>query len=118
MSTRLISTETIKDMFPVKNVSDEFISPAIQVAQDKQLQQIIGTELLNKLLYLIETEDITKPEYSNYKILIDSYITPVMLWCTLSEMVPIVTFKLRNAGTVSSLGEHIQTVTQTDADKL
>ena len=118
MNTLLISTETIKDMYPVKNLDDAYIVPSIVLAQDEGLQMVLGSNLVERLKGLVESGDIELPEFSHYKELLDKHVTPYLTWMTLAKTVFIVHFKLRNSGAVTNMGDHIQTSTRADADQL
>ena len=72
----LISEETLKEMSLIgDNVESQFILPAIELAQEQGLQTIIGTKLLRKLQTLVDDGSITGSTNSNYKELLDDYIT-------------------------------------------
>ena len=114
MKTQLISCERIKEEYPVKNLDNCFITPAIQISQDQYLQEIIGSSLLNEIVRQIEEEDIEE----RILVLLDGYIQDYLVYESLAEVVPIVHYKLRNAGVVSNYGEHIQTVSHNDSDIL
>lgn len=77
----LISEATLKKYTLINdNVDGMYILPAIQSAQDVDLDTIIGTALNTKLQELVKTGDIVSEEYSAYKLLLDDYITPYMCW--------------------------------------
>jgi hypothetical protein len=93
----LISEETIKKYSLVNNnVDGKYISSAIQAAQDIDLQTIIGESLVNRLCLLVETGDISNN--TNYKLLLDKYITPYMIWQVMSTVQIGLNYKLVNSG--------------------
>jgi hypothetical protein len=111
---QLISEETIKKQFPIKNVDAGAIEPGIQVAQDMGLQQLIGTCLYDTICSKVK--DGTIITESDYKLLLDEYVQPYLLWQTMYELVPIAFAKIRNAGVVQSVTDHVQAMTHQDAD--
>lgn len=102
ISENVLKTETILN----DNVGSEFIRPAIEASQDIYLQQLIGTELLDKLYDLVATNNIGKPEYSHYKLLIDEYITNYLKYKVLAEITIPLAYKYRSMGVVQSYGDH------------
>lgn len=97
----LISEETIKKYSLVNNnVDGKYISSAIQAAQDIDLQTIIGEALVNRLCLLVETGDISNN--TNYKLLLDKYITPYMIWQVMSTVQIGLNYKLVNSGVITN----------------
>ena len=102
ISENILKSETILN----DNVGSEFIRPAIEVSQDVYLQQLIGSELIDKLYSLIDTNNIDKTEYTSYKTLIDDYITNYLKYKVLAEITIPLAYKYRSTGVVQSNGDH------------
>ncbi len=100
----LLSEKTLKQNSIVNNnVDGMYILPAIEYAQDAGLQPLIGTKLYNKLMDLVES-GIT--EATDYKYLLDEYVTPYLVnKVTADIQIPLV-YKLRNQGVVQNTGEN------------
>lgn len=112
----LISETTLKSETIINdNTGSEYIAPAIETSQDIYLQQLIGTELLNKLYDLISTNAINDEKYINYKTLIDEYITNYLKYKVLAEVTIPLAYKYRNAGVVQTTNDNIQTTSLRDA---
>ncbi len=104
----LISEQTLKSRTILNNnVDNSYIAPAIRVAQDMGLQPLIGSKLFNKLKDLVATGDIAKDENSDYKKLLDEYITPFLENKVVADVQLSLVFKLRNQGVVSLTGENV-----------
>lgn len=100
----LISEETLKTYTLVnENVDGKYILPAIQTAQDIDLETIIGKALLMKLCSLVESGDITTN--TDYKVLLDDYITPYLCWQVLSTIQIGLNYKFTNSGVISNEDE-------------
>ena len=100
----LISEKTLKQNSVINNnVDGMYILPAIEYSQDAGLQPLIGTKLYNKLMDLVES-GIT--EATDYKYLLDEYITPYLINKVTSEIQIPLTFKLRNQGVVQQTGDN------------
>ena len=95
----LISEKTLKKNSVVNNnVDGMYLLPAIEFAQDAGLQPIIGTKLYNKLMDLVENGSITGS--TDYKYLLDEYITPYLINKVTADIQIPLSFKLRNQGVV------------------
>lgn len=95
----LISEATMKKNSVVNNnVDGMYLLPAIEFAQDAGLQPIIGTKLYNKLMDLVENGSITGS--TDYKYLLDEYITPYLINKVTADIQIPLSFKLRNQGVV------------------
>lgn len=112
----LISDETLKSETIINdNTGSEFLAPAIETSQDIYLQQLIGTELLDRLYDLVITNDIVKDEHAAYKTLLDDYITNYLKFKVLSEVTIPLAYKYRNVGVVQTTHDNVQSTTLRDA---
>ena len=104
----LTGPRTIKRLSPINNnVEEQDIFTAVLSAQNIDLQQIIGSNLLWKLQELIATGDINSIERFNYKALLDIYITPFLTSVITFKLMPIIQYKIRNKGVVTTNDEHV-----------
>lgn len=100
----LISVKTLKENSVINNNVDEmYVLPAVEYAQDSGLQPLLGTKLYNRLMDLVES-GIT--EESDYKYLLDEYITPYLINKVTADIQIPLSFKLRNQGVVQQTGEN------------
>lgn len=101
----LLSEATLKQNSVVNNnVDGMYILPAIEYSQDSGLQPLLGTKLYNKLMDLVESGDISSA--TNYKNLLDEYITPYLLNKVTAEIQLPIAYKMRNQGVVQQTGEN------------
>lgn len=98
------------------NIYGSYLLPTIRESQDIDLQQIIGSELLDTLCAMIEDETILYE--SNYKILLDKYIQPFLLYATICNLIPFVATKISNIGLVINNDEHVVNVSKNERDYL
>lgn len=100
----LISEATLKKNSVINNnVDDMYILPAIEYAQDSSLQSILGTVLYDKLMDLVES-GIT--EATDYKFLLDEYVTPYLINKVTADIQIPLAYKMRNQGVVQQTGEN------------
>lgn len=107
----VLKSETILN----DNVGSEFIRPAIETSQDIYLQQLIGTELLDKLYDLVKENTIGEEENTKYKTLLDDYIINYLKYKVLSEITIPLAYKYRSSGVVQVQNDHTVNTTMRDA---
>ena len=111
----LISEDRFKEETPVSdNLFGKYLMPAIREAQDINLSQIIGENLLNEVYYRVEHNQIS----GDYKTLLEDHIQPYLLYQVQANIVPTLNVKLANIGTVLTQDEHIVNLSKTDVDNL
>lgn len=91
------------------NMQPKFLIPAIKESQDIDVQQVLGTPLLNKLCDLVSGSTIDNPENIAYKALIDK-VQYFMLYCVLSKICVIANIKIGNIGVYSTNDENAYSV--------
>lgn len=100
----LLTTEELVKQYTSlnDNTSAEYIAPAIFMAQKNDLESVLGTKLVRKLQQLVCENLIDEVEYEYYKELLDDYATDYLAYATIVRLIPIVSFKIGNAGVVRS----------------
>lgn len=97
----LISEDLLKSQGLIDdNLWGGYIKPAIQLAQDKGLQPLIGGVLYEKICDLVADGSIQSQSNADYKFLLDEYIIPYLLWQTLAEVAVPISWKFKNQGVV------------------
>ncbi len=102
MAVLLISEDTIKKSTTINgNVDVELLLPYIKVAQDIHIQQVLGTDLYEKI-----QSDISGGSLAGvYKTLVDTYIQPVLVHYSLYECMPFLSYKIMNKSIVQKISE-------------
>ena len=119
MDILLISEDLIKSFTNLSdNISGDYLLPAIQLAQDVDLEETIGTTLLEKLQTLVYNKDIHKEENRHYKHLLDKYIQPFLCYATIAHITVPIAFKLTNAGVLRTEDEKMYNVSANEVDKV
>lgn len=97
----LISESTIKKVTLINdNVSGSYLLPAIQTAQDIDLETAIGPALVRKLQDLVASGEIANNEL--YKKLLDEYVTPFLCWATMTNIQLNLNYKFSNSGMIQN----------------
>lgn len=99
----LISEGTLKKYTLINdNVDGKYLLTAIQAAQDIDLTDLIGPELVGKLEELVCSDEIAQPENKAYKTLLDDYITPYLCWQVMASIQIAVNYKMTNSGIIQN----------------
>ena len=115
MKVLLLSEKTLKeDSLINDNVESTYIIPAIQVAQEQGLQQIIGTMLYDKICDMVNNNQVS----ADYRILLDDYITPYLEYKVMADIQLPLSYKFRNLGVNQTVDDHIYTPSLRDTQYL
>ncbi len=106
----LVSEDTIKtESYISDNLESKFILSAIRNAQEINLPIVLFSKALyRKLQALVYANQIDKPEYEQYKELLDDYVQNYLIAKTICNIIPLVNNKTDNFGTYSSSDERLQ----------
>ena len=111
----LISVKTLKETTIIGiNVEEKPIQQAIFSAQDLGLQSIIGTALIDKLYQMVNANAVT----GYYKTLMDQYVQPYLQYKVLADIIPLLSYKLRNEGMVTTTSEQVQQMSLAETQNL
>lgn len=113
----LISEDFIKTNSSIDdNLWGKNLLPAIREAQDMGLQSIIGSCLYKRLLQMVADGSIMDEENVPYKALLDDYIQSYLLYQVQVNVLPIISVKLANIGTVHSNDEYVSNLSNGERD--
>lgn len=99
MRTYFISVDYLKSHTVINNnVADELLLNSIWEAQSIHIQQLIGTDLYNKLANLVQTNTVNDPANADYKVLLDEYVCPTTAYWAVVECIPSMAMKIVNKG--------------------
>lgn len=104
----------VKALLPIdKNVAGEYLSPAMFQAQEIGLKGILGSRLLAKLK---EYEAAgTMSQHAAYQDLKEQCAN-YLIYQTIVEVIPMVSYKLANAGVVKAQDEKLVHATRDEVD--
>ena len=115
----LISESTVKANSELNdNIWGKYLLPSIRTAQDMYLQQIIGRNLYVTLLGLVDDGTILDTENEHWKTLLEDYIHPYLIERVQADIIPIVSAKVANLGSVHSKDEYVENLSVENAEKL
>jgi len=93
--------------------TDKFIQ-YVKIAQDKHIENYLGTDLLNK----IQTDIIADSLSGNYLTLVNTYVKPALLHYTMVEFLPYSNYTIANKGVFKHSSENSEGVTKEEIDFL
>ena len=100
-NTFLISEAQIRNYTDIEdNIDTALIKNGIREAQDIKLQTVIGTLLYNKIIALVDSQEIDLPANANYKTLLDSYIQNMLIYSSFYYILESVYVRSRNNGLI------------------
>tara|TARA_R110002020_G_scaffold423152_1_gene632248 strand:+ start:529 stop:1038 length:510 start_codon:yes stop_codon:yes gene_type:complete len=88
--------------------ADKFIQ-FIEVAQDIHIQNYLGTKLYTKIEGLITGGTIDANANANYKILLNTYLTPMLIWFAQSDYYMFASYQVSNGGVFRHRSESSET---------
>ena len=113
----LISEDKVKTVTNInENLFGKWLTPSIIEAQNIGLQSIIGSCLYAKIIALVSTGEIGDSENTLYKNLLDNQIQDYLVYQTIVNLIPLINVKIANFGSVLSVDEKIQTLSQGNID--
>ena len=96
---------------------DRFIY-MVEIAQDTEIQNYLGTKLLEKLQALIIAGTIDQPANSAYKILLETYVKPMTIYWALVCYMPFAAYTVGAKGVFKGQSENALTVDKEEVDYL
>lgn len=109
----LINEEYIKNYTWLNSSVDAtLIKPAIMLAQDIHLQQLLGTDLYNAILDGIRNNNLT----DDLRTLLDNYIMNPVCWWSMYELIPHLYIKMDNGALAVRTSTDTQTISTSDME--
>jgi len=100
------------------STDQDYLKPAIRLAQLKRLRYYIGTCLYTKLTDLVESQDvgdntsINHADNAKYKTILDNHIQDVLLYWTLVELYRYLVYKIDNSSILKRVANNTETLSK------
>jgi len=115
MSALFCNEDKLKSSTAINyNVDTAFLLPFLKIAQDKNMQVILGTDLYRKL----EADIIAGTITGNYKTLVDKYIQDSIIHYALVEALPFLSFQIKNGSVTQKNSENGTAANKSDINWL
>lgn len=106
-----VNTDYLKHLTTLSgSVNDAYIVPAVILAQDKYMQQYLGTDLYEKLRSDIKAGNLS----GNYLTLMDNWVRKSTAWWSMVELIPNLYVQLDNGGLMIRSAENTNQISQDD----
>ncbi len=114
-----ITTKDIKRYSVLSgNVDPDKFIYMVEIAQDTEVQNYLGTKLLEKLQALIIAGTINDPANADYKTLLETYVKPMTIYWALVCYMPFAAYTVANGGVYKHTSESSVTVDKEEVDYL
>ena len=80
------------------NLDTDKLIPHVATATEVHLQPILGTDLLDKCRTLVKDDELGDAGNEAYETLVVSYVAPVLVFYTMWDMMPFLTYQIANGG--------------------
>ncbi len=97
----LINNETLSIYVPISATMDwAYVRPHVITGQDKHIQPILGSKLLQKLFDLVSGGTINDVANATYKSLLTDYVAKTLAHWTMYEAIPFLPVKIVNSSII------------------
>lgn len=100
------------------SVDPEKIVQFIEVAQDTHIQNYLGGKLYKKIQDIITNNTIDDAANSDYKLLLNTYLKPMLIWFSQANFIPFAAFQISNGGILKHRSENSESVTTQEMNML
>tara|TARA_R110000744_G_scaffold7256_1_gene24980 strand:- start:375 stop:881 length:507 start_codon:yes stop_codon:yes gene_type:complete len=118
MATQLFinRTDLVRNSIIDGNVDTDKFIQFIKLSQEIDIQQIIGTQMYDGLSAAIPT--INLPVNARWKLILDDYIVPMLIWYAQSNYIPFAAYQIKNGGVYKHRSENAETADKNEVDFL
>ena len=107
-------TDLVKNSIIDGNVDTDKFIQFIKIAQQIDIQNLLGTDLYNKI-----SADIVAGTLSgNYLSLVNTYVQPTLIWFAQMNYIPFAAYQIKNGGVFKHSSETAQNVDKNEVDYL
>ena len=103
-------TDLVRNSIIDGNVDSDKYLQFIKLAQEIHIQNYLGTKMYNALTTAMP--NIDQPANSRWKLLLDDYVVPMLIWFAQVDYIPFASYQIRNRS------ENAETVSKEEVDYL
>ena len=107
-------TDLVKNSIIDGNVDVDKYLQFIKVSQQIDIQNLLGTDLYNKISSDIIADTLT----GDYLTLVNSYVQPPLIWFAQMNYIPFAAYSIKNGGVFKGNSENAETVSKNEVDYL
>ena len=109
-------TDLVRNSIIDGNVDTDKFIQFIKIAQEIDVQQILGTQMYDGLSAAIP--DIDNPTNARWKTVLDDYVVSMLIWYAQSNYLPFAAYQIKNGGVFKHTSENAQSVDKNEIDFL
>ena len=107
-------TDLVKNSIIDGNTDTDKFIQFIKVAQQVEVQNLLGTDLYNK----ISADIIADTLSGDYLDLVNNYVQPTLIWFAQMTYIPFAAYQIKNGGVFKHSSETAQNVDKNEVDYL
>jgi hypothetical protein len=109
-------TDLIRNSIMDGNVDTDKFIQFIKIAQEIDVQQILGTKMYDGLTAAIPNiDDVAN---ARWKTVLDDYVVSMLIWYAQSNYLPFAAYQIKNGGVFKHTSENAQSVDKNEIDFL
>jgi len=118
MATQLFinRTDLVRNSILDANISTDKFIQFVKIAQEIDVQQIMGTDLYNGLSAAMP--NIEDSSNVRWKTILDDYIVPMLIWYAQSNYYPFAAYQVKQGGVFKHTSENSVSVDKNEIDFL
>ena len=118
MATQLFinRTDLVRNSIMDGNISTDKFIQFIKIAQEIDVQQIMGTDLYNGLIDAMP--NIEDAGNERWKKILDDYIVPMLIWYAQANYYPFAAYQIKQGGVFKHTSENSISVDKNEVDFL
>jgi len=109
-------TDLVRNSIIDGNVDTDKYIQFIKLAQEIHVQNYLGTKMYEALTVAIP--NIDQPANARWKLLLDDYVVPMLIWFSQVDYIPFASYQIRNGGMFKHRSENADTVSKEEVDYL
>ena len=109
-------TDLVRNSIIDGNVDTDKYIQFIKLAQEIHIQNYLGTQMYEALTVAIPNIDL--PANARWKLLLDDYVVPMLIWFSQVDYIPFASYQIRNGGMFKHRSENAETVSKDEVDYL
>ena len=107
-------TDLVRNSILDGNVDTDKFIQFIKLGQEIDIQNILGTDLYNRISTDIENSTLT----GDYLALVSDYIQPTLIWFAQVNYIPFAAYQIKNGGVFKHSSETAENVNKNEVDYL
>ena len=110
-------TDLVRNSIIDGNVDTDKYIQFIKLAQEIHIQNYLGTKMYEGLTNAI-VAGIDLNANARWKLLLDDYVVPMLIWFSQVDYIPFASYQIRNGGMFKHRSENSDTVSKDEVDYL